>query len=37
MNYPIAVLQAAVQALTRAGIHDQRVTDLKRAIRLLSL
>ena len=35
MNYPIAVLQAAVQALKNAEIHDQRIKDLEAAIQAL--
>ena len=35
MNYAVAVLQAALMALERIGVDDQRVAQLRAAIELL--
>lgn len=35
MTYPIAVLNAALLALTRININDTRIAELKRAVQVL--
>lgn len=35
MTYPITVLQAALLALTRINVKDERIKELKKAIELL--
>ena len=36
MNYAITILRASITALERAGINDQRIIELKKAIEVLS-